>query len=144
MEGDDGLSTGALNFAAAETIVLVLLNALQVGCNDLKLQAGASGVEDKNIHAKWTLVGSMAFHTVFREAILEIRSGIDRGATGSGRSNNKIKPMLIAAPSTGLPSESTTCPRMMYLSNRWLPPSGPAAKGSPCRMQVLPDTLYFV
>src|SRR5271169_1538518 len=66
LEGDDRFAPGALDLTPTKTLILVLLDALQVSCNNLKLQAGTSGVKDKNIHAKLTFVGSMAFQEFFR------------------------------------------------------------------------------
>src|SRR5215831_15565528 len=51
LKGDDRLAACALNFALADSLVSVLLDPLQVGCNDLELQARASGIEDENVHA---------------------------------------------------------------------------------------------
>jgi hypothetical protein len=50
LKREDRLAANALHFAAAKTIVSILLHPLHIGGNDLELQAGASRVQDKNVH----------------------------------------------------------------------------------------------
>ena len=50
LKGDNRFAADALNFTPAKTLVLVLFDAIQIGGNDLKLQAGTSGVQYKDIH----------------------------------------------------------------------------------------------
>src|ERR1017187_9782841 len=57
LECDDRLPTDAFYFAAAEAFVLMLLDTIQIGCDDLKLQAGTSGIEYKDVHAGLSLLG---------------------------------------------------------------------------------------
>jgi hypothetical protein len=54
---DGGFTPDALHFSLAETIVLVLLDALQVSGNHLKFQARASEVHHQDIHALDSLAG---------------------------------------------------------------------------------------
>src|ERR1019366_7815444 len=59
LERDNRLSTEAFHFAPADAFILVLLDTIQISCDDLKLQAGASGVEYKDVHAGLSLLGSI-------------------------------------------------------------------------------------
>ncbi len=49
---DDCFSADSFDFAAADAIVLMLLDLLKVGGNNLKLQTRASGVQDKDVHCE--------------------------------------------------------------------------------------------
>ena len=57
LECDTRRSTEALHFAPADAFILVLLDTIQISCDDLKLQAGASGIEYKDVHARFSLLG---------------------------------------------------------------------------------------
>src|SRR3974390_2436154 len=50
LKGDDGFPSSAFYHAAAQKLVLLLLDVLQVGRDDLKLQAGTSGIQDEYVH----------------------------------------------------------------------------------------------
>ena len=50
LKGDDGFAAQAFHLTPAEPLILECLDALKVGCNDLKLQAGAPRVEDQDVH----------------------------------------------------------------------------------------------
>jgi hypothetical protein len=47
---DNCLAPDALNLTATDAIILVLLDPVEVGGNDLKLQTGTSRVENQNVH----------------------------------------------------------------------------------------------
>ena len=49
---DDGLAANSIDFAAADPIVLVLIDPLKIGGNDLKLQGGTSGIQNQDIHER--------------------------------------------------------------------------------------------
>src|ERR1017187_2816738 len=59
LERDNRLSTEAFHLAAADALILMLLDTIQIGCDDLKLQAGTSRVEYKDVHTGLSLLGSM-------------------------------------------------------------------------------------
>ena len=40
----------SLNFATQQTNVLILADPVEVGRDDLELQAGAAGVKNENVH----------------------------------------------------------------------------------------------
>ena len=50
LECNNRFAADALDFTAAKTFVLVLFDAIQIGGNNLKLQAGTSGVQYKDVH----------------------------------------------------------------------------------------------
>ncbi len=50
LKGDDGFAAQSLHLASAETLVFVFLDAFEISSNHLELQAGASRVEDQNVH----------------------------------------------------------------------------------------------
>jgi hypothetical protein len=51
LEPDNRLATHTFNFAAAYAVVLVVANAITVGGDYLKLQTGASRIQNQDIHA---------------------------------------------------------------------------------------------
>src|SRR5450755_1573805 len=59
LKRDNGLSTDAFHLAAADAFILMLLDTIQIGGDDLKLQAGTSGIEYKDVHAGLSLLGSI-------------------------------------------------------------------------------------
>src|SRR5215470_8427352 len=50
----DGLTADPFHLPAAEALILVFLDSLQVSGNDLEFQAGTTGVQDESIH--WALL----------------------------------------------------------------------------------------
>ncbi len=50
LHGDDGFGADTLDLAAQQANVLILADPLKIGGDDLKLQAGASGIDDQNVH----------------------------------------------------------------------------------------------
>ena len=50
LHGDDRFGADSLDFAAQQANVLILADPLKIGGDDLKLQAGAAGVENENVH----------------------------------------------------------------------------------------------
>jgi hypothetical protein len=53
---DDCLAANAFDFATANSIVLILLDPLKVGGDDLKLQTGTPRVQDQNVHWRLSLL----------------------------------------------------------------------------------------
>ena len=47
---DDRFAANALHLAAADAIVLVFANAIQIGVNDLELQTRTSRIHNQNVH----------------------------------------------------------------------------------------------
>ena len=47
---DNGLAANSLHHPLAQALVRVLLDSIEIGHNQLKLEAGASWVEHENIH----------------------------------------------------------------------------------------------
>src|ERR1700690_3264579 len=51
LEANDGLAAHALDFASAYAVVLVVADTIEVGGDYLKLQTGASRIQNQDIHA---------------------------------------------------------------------------------------------
>src|SRR5208337_5398172 len=58
LKRNNRLTTDALNLTTAEAVVFVPLNPLEVGGDDLELQAGTSGVQYEDVHDGDSLPGS--------------------------------------------------------------------------------------
>src|SRR5215472_46625 len=50
LHGDERLSADPFDFTAQQADILVLAYSLEIGGNNLKLYAGAAGIEDKHVH----------------------------------------------------------------------------------------------
>lgn len=84
-DSDDRLAADSLDFAAADSIVLVVFNVLKIGGNDLKFQAGTSGIQDEDVHHGVSGVGlpskiSPAFAASNFEGLSRDKSFVDRHA----------------------------------------------------------------
>jgi hypothetical protein len=47
---DDGFAADAFNFAAADAVVFVLFDSIEVGRDDLEFEAGATRIQNQDIH----------------------------------------------------------------------------------------------
>ena len=50
LDRDDGLAANPLDEPAQNAVIARSFDLLELGRNDLKLQAGTAGVQDQNIH----------------------------------------------------------------------------------------------
>ncbi len=50
LDSNDRFPPESFNLAAADAVVLLLFDLFEIGGDDLKLETGTTGIEDKDIH----------------------------------------------------------------------------------------------